>query len=101
MARDVSAWLNYAAAEQHDDGHPWQFLAAPPVREGAAIDAMNRIALTHPSRTVRQKAQSIHSEMFGRYVIIDGNSLGEPELDELLRWISDVEELVELIHDPK
>lgn len=65
-----------------------------------AVEALVEVSMMHPTRAVRDSADSIESSIDDAYNVPAGDRLG-PSLDLLFEWRERLGELAELIHDPE
>ena len=65
-----------------------------------SIEALAGISMQHPTRAVRDSADSIESAIDDAYNVPAGVRLG-PSFDQLLDWRKRLDGLVDLIHDPE
>jgi hypothetical protein len=101
LARSVRTWLCYEVTQRFSDEHDihsWGQVQPTLSSSNKVVDALDQIAVRHPTKQVRETAASLETAIdlaFNQYPV----PYHELSMDHYMKWLTSLEELIELMHD--
>ena len=105
-AVDVRDWIWERMHREYGPEHDYYGDNEPTARLTAIADvlnALNRITYTHPTKSVRDQARGLKSNISAHFnrVNDDGTRVGGTPLeDDLVKWLDSADGIIEKIHTP-
>lgn len=104
IAEGAREWITYTWVREFgfDSDYHGSSLVSPALTSPSqVIHDVDRIATGHPTKSVRLLARALKDQSDDRHNAIEGGISSVPDGDDFLSWINQIEEVIEVIHDPE
>ena len=102
LARSVRTWLCYETTRRFPDEHDmvsWGQAQPTLSSNNEVVDALDQIAVRHPTKQVRETAESLEAAIDVAFNQYNPGPYHELSMDDYIKWLTSLEELIELMHD--
>lgn len=102
-AEALGLWMHNMAGDIHWQevgSNWWAGTSNAGLSREEVIPLLRAIRYGHPTKSVRDKAEGLLVDVENRLTEVIGNAVPDPDLDEVMDWLSRINELIEVIHTP-